>query len=996
MVRSKCLFVRFAGVLIFVALLFSACSTKKNTAGARFYHSFAARYNTLHNGQQAFRTGWEAQQKGHKENYTSTLPVYIAQTKSTQSIGKGNYSTAIEKCEKAIKLHSIKKRPVTKGNKRLSPKEKAFNSRKEFNPVLYKAWFLMAESQFNRGEFIEAASTYHYMLRLYSTQPEITGIVRARLARCYVALEWPYDAEDVLSKTKRDSLTHRAQMEQQKSYAAYYIATQQYDKAIPCMESALKVTKGKQAKARLHFLMGQLYRETGNEQKAYKEWGRVIRSNPPYEQIFNARIAQTEVLSSGSNKQMIAKLKRMAKNEKNKNYLDQVYHAIGNIYLHEEDTTHCIAAWEKGVKDGVQNGIPKSILLLRLSQLYWDMENYIDAARTYKACASILDKEHDEYIETNRRSKILTELEPHLSSIHLQDSLQELAQMDSLPRIEAVDRLIEALKKHEKEEEKLLAKANTNQQDQKQKEKKEKQEKAADNSSSDDGGWYFYNPKALEAGEKDFRKRWGKRENRDFWRWSNKSNLPAVEWTDDAIIDSLENDSAHQQIILEKKLSKKKKGKKELLTDSTEIHVPTEEEIKAAEQARFDSLAADPHNREYYLKDIPFTEDKLKASNEVLAGALYNAGILEQERLENFPLAEETMMRLITNFPEYKDMDNIYYHLFLLYGRLGRSEEADQYKERLLTDFPESRYSRIIGNPNYEDIARGGKHMEDSLYAATYQAYKAEDFGQVGMNYEWSIENFPEGKHRAKLMFVHAMSLLYSGQRDSFLVVLREVVQKYPKDEVSAMAGSIVKGIDAGRIISDGYYDVSDLWGRRYRPQGAEGTEAPTLKEERYSNFAFVLAYPTKSLDEDKLLFEMARYNFTNYMVRNFDIEIQENQGLTFMVIKGFLSYDEVHSYAQNLYADEHMNTLLDGMRTLLISEENLPLIGREFSFDEYKEFYNEKFAPLNVPEDLIIDEPTELEIIDPDEISTEEPATEENNSSTTTTDDDDDFPFGL
>lgn len=992
--RRKRLFVHLVGVLVLATLL-SACSTKKNTAGSRFYHSFSAKYNTLFNGQQAFITGWEAQQKGHKENYTSTLPVYINQTKSTQGIGKGNYATAIEKCEKAIKLHSIKKRPVTKGNKRLSAKEKAFNLRKEFNPALYKAWLLMAESQFNQGEFIEAASTYHYMLRLYATQPDIVGIVRARLARCYVALEWPYDAEDVLSKTKRDSLSHQAQLEQQKSYGAYYVATQQYDKAIPCLQKGLKITKGKQAKARLHYLLGQLYRETGEEQLAYKEWGRVIRSNPPYEQIFNARIAQTEVLSAGHNGQMISKLKRMAKNEKNKNYLDQVYHAIGNIYLHEGDTVQCITAWEKGVKEGVQNGIPKSILLLRLSQLYWDMENYIDAARTYKSCVGILDKEHDEYIESERRSKILTELEPQLSTIHLQDSLQELAQMDSLERLEAIDRLIEALKKHEKEEEKLLAKAKAAQQEQKQKEKKDKQNQAADNTSKEDEGWYFYNPKALETGEKEFRRRWGKRENRDFWRWSNKNNLPTVEWTDDAIVDSLQNDSAYQQKQLEKKLSKKKK-KKGLPIDSTEIHVPTEEEIKAAEKAHFDSLAADPHNREFYLKDIPFTEDMLKASNNVLAGALYSAGILEQERLENFALAEETMLRLLTNFPDYKDMDNIFYHLFLLYGRLGRTEEAAQYRERLITDFPQSRYSRIVGNPNYEIIARDGTHMEDSLYAATYQAYKGEDYGQVAMNYEWATENFPEGKHRARFMFIQAMSLLYSGQRDNFLAMLRDVVKTYPKEEVTAMAGSIVKGIDSGRIISDGYYDVSDLWGRHYRPQGGEGTEAPTLKEERYGNFAFVLAYPTNSLDEDKLLFEMARYNFTNFMVRNFDIEIQENQGLAFMVIKGFLSYDEVHSYAQALYADEHMSKLLEGMKTLLISEENLPMIGREFSFDEYKDFYEQKFAPIEIPDDLRIDQPADIEIIDENTVP-EQPTDEDNNTDNNTpVEEEDDFPFGF
>ena len=112
------------------------------------------------------------------------------------------------------------------------------------------------------------------------------------------------------------------------------------------------------------------------------------------------------------------------------------------------------------------------------------------------------------------------------------------------------------------------------------------------------------------------------------------------------------------------------------------------------------------------------------------------------------------------------------------------------------------------------------------------------------------------------------------------------------------------------------------------------------------------------------------------------------------MVIRGFLAYDEVHAYAQKLYADDHMRTRLEGIRTLLISDENLKMIGKEFSFDDYKEFYDQHFAPLDVPEDLQIDEPTDLKILDPDEIDEDGQTTEDGQQ--TTEEDDDDFPFGF
>ena len=226
------------------------------------------------------------------------------------------------------------------------------------------------------------------------------------------------------------------------------------------------------------------------------------------------------------------------------------------------------------------------------------------------------------------------------------------------------------------------------------------------------------------------------------------------------------------------------------------------------------------------------------------------------------------------------------------------------------------------------------------------------------------------------------------------MVTLREVVQKFPKEEVSELASAIVKGLDEGRPLMDDRYDASSIWSRRTRSEASDSTEVPELKDDRYTNFNFVLAYPTGSLDEKLLVFEMARYNFTNYMVRNFDIEIQADPYLTLMIVKGFLAFDEVHAYAQKLHADEHMRTRLEGIRTLLISDDNLKMLGKEFSFDEYKEFYDEHFAPLDVPEDLHIDTPTDVEILDPDEEYERQQDEKQEEEETGTSNDD--FPFGF
>ncbi|MCD8319018.1 MAG: tetratricopeptide repeat protein, partial [Paraprevotella sp.] len=932
-------------------LAISACSTKKNTSGTRFYNAMTARFNTYFNGSEAFKEGIEEQQKGHKDNYTALLPMYYVRNKTTAAIGKTSFTTAIEKCEKAIKQHSIKVRPKSNVNKRKTAEEKAYLARKEFNPFLRHAWLLMGKAQFQQGNFIESASTFNYICDLYAGQPDVVSVARAYLARCYVELGWPYDAEDVFGKIRRDSISSEGKREYNASYADYLIFVKQYDDAIPYLQKAIKNEKSKNQRARLNFLLGQIYHEVNNPTEAYKALRRVVRANPPYELSFSAQILQSEVMSTGNRAKMVKKLRRMVKNKKNKNYQDQIYYAIGNIYLADNDTAKCIGAYETGAKESTQNGIAKAMVLLRLGEVYWDKEDYINAQRCYTELIGILDKENENYTEAERRNNILTELEPHLSAIKLQDSLQWLAKLPEADRNQAIDRVIEALKKQEKEE---ARKAMNAEMASKMPQSTTanpavpagKNGTQATGQTTQSGIWYFYNPTAVAQGKRQFARTWGKRKLEDNWRRSHKNEDRSDTF-----------------------------GEHDYSEDSDSILAAKNDSIAAADsiaeaQGRMaDSLVNDPHHREYYLQQIPFTEEQLQSSNDILRDALYQAGILEMEKLEDFDLARRTLLRLIQDFPDVENKDNAYYHLFLVNGRLNDLSEAELYKQRLIEEFPTSPYAVMLANPHYELYAKQGKHIEDSLYAATYEAYERNDYAQVSRNYATSTTDFPNGAHRAKFMFIQAMSQLYTGQRDSFLVTLKQVIAKYPKDEVTEIAQGIAKGIQEGRSLTDGKYDASDIWSRRTAAAQQDSTAtAQQLSDERLCNFVFMLAYPENTLDEDQLLYEMALYNFTSFMVRNFDINIVKADGLAQMRVSGFLNYDEAHAYAQKLYADPHMSVVLKNIRSIIISENNLKLLGSVCSFDDYKKFYDKKFAPLQVPKGLKLDEPTSIEIRTPDD----------------------------
>ncbi|MBQ0049317.1 MAG: tetratricopeptide repeat protein [Bacteroidales bacterium] len=920
----------------------------------------------MHNAELAFLEGQDAQQRAHKDDYTRLLPIYISTNKTTASSGKSNYDRAIEKCEKAIKVHSIKKKPTYAAGHRLTAKEKEFRQRKEFNPYLHRSWLMLGQSQFLQGNFFEAASTFSYMTRLYATQPDILALARVWLARCYVALEWPYDAEDILHKMRRDSLSTEGQKERDNTMAAFLVQTQRYEEAVPYLQATARNAKGKLQRARLHFLLAQLYHETGKNDLAYKTLSKVIRANPPYELEFNARIMQTEVMPKSKHKQMIKKLQRMAKSDRNKDYLDRVYYAIGNIYLSVNDTTRCCYAWEKGIEESTNGGVAKAVLCLRLGELYWECQKYIEAQKAYQQCVSLLDKEHEDYKESERRSKILDELAPPLADIKLQDSLQVLAQLPEKERMAAIDRVIDELKKKEKEAEKKAARegdrmANNN---------RNAANRPANNNATTGpvrkGAWYFYNPQTVQNGMQAFRRQWGNRKNEDNWRRQSKERQDNGSGFEEYNYDDEPTDSLGMEGM--------------------------EGEWSEEEQARKDSLANDPHEREYYLRQIPFTEEDLEASNQLICDGLYKAGIIETERLENFPLALNTLQRLLTSFPDFEKKADVYYHMFLLMGRMGNNEEAEHYRQLLIEEYPEDRTAVLLANPNYQLIAREGSHIEDSVYMATYRAYQEDRYTEVNDNFKFSTENFPEGKHRAKLLFVHAMTQLYTGHQKTFVDELKELVQKYSSDEIAEMAQYIVKGLEEGRLLSTDKFSASDIWSRRTVGLTTDSLATDTLSDERFTDYSFVLAYPAGSLDEDQLLYEMARYNFTSYMVRNFEIELLQLSGINMMAIKGFQSYDEVHAYAQQLYSDRHMATRLEGIRSLLISDKNLQMLGKQYSFEDYGIFFDRHLAPLNIPDNLRIDDQTDIPFVDPEDVDPNQPAGEEEEELI----EEDDFPFGF
>ena len=922
-------------IAVAVLLLAAGCSTEKNTSQSRWWHSFNAKYNTYYNGSLAYIDGSLEKETGNKDNFTEMIPLYTVGNKTSKELGKAKYDVAIEKCQKAIKLHSIKRRPEWTKNRQKTERDVEWLNRKEYNPFLWKAWMLMGRSQFMKGAFDEAASTFAYMSRMYATQPAIYGRARAWLAKCYIEQDWVYDAEDVISKMRRDSMHWRAQKEWDYTYADYYIHTQRYEEAIPYLRKVIRHEMRRKQKARQWFLMGQMEAALGHKEKAYQAYKHVVRLNPPYELEFNARIAMTEVMAGGQAKKMVRRLKRMAASDNNKDYLDQVYYAIGNIYMNQQDTLKAIAAYEKGNTQSTRNGIEKGVLLLRLGDIYWTMERFSDAGRCYGEAIGLLDKERDDYKQLSQRSKVLDELVPYTEAIHLQDSLQALAKMPEAERNAAIDRVIEALKKKEKAERDAQAEANAEQQQATQGGNTNTQNKpnnTQNNTTSKQGLWYFYNPMAVSQGKEAFQKQWGKRENVDDWQRVNKT------------VVAMDN------------------GEMELTDEQRDSIAALEAQEDSVKNSLKDPKN-DPHKREYYMEQIPFTEDKVAESNNIIKDGLFNAGVIFKDKLDNLLLSEKHLRRLTDSFPEYEKNDEAFYHLYLLYSRRNDKERATQFLDKLKTDYPESQWTVLLSDPYYEENARIGVHLEDSLYAATYAAFKADRLDEVKSNTEISASRFPLGDNRDKFIFIGGLSKLNAGDASGCLADMEDMVKKFPKSRLAEMAGMIINGVKAGRKLHGGKFDIGDVWAQRSVVMSdSDSIAARRFLAERDVNFSFVVAYHPDSLQENRLLFELARFNFTNFIVRNFDIVIDELNGLHLMKVSGFRNYDEALQYARQLYGNAAVSTLTRKGRALVISDSNLELLGTQYSFNDYDKFYDEHFMPLRISTVRLLMEPESIE----------------------------------
>ena len=897
--------------LVCLITVLSSCSTKKNTAGSRNWQAFTTRYNVYYNGSEHYKEQLKSMESEYEDDYTRLVLMHPAEAKGNTKLPqpKGDFKRTIEKMQKAIQLHSIKKKPKKKGN---SAKDKEFRKRDEFNPFLHNAWLMMGKAQFLNGDFTGAASTFFYISKHFKWLPDVVTEALLWQARSYCALDWNYEAENILVHIKPKQLTNK---ELQSMYdqvqADYLVRSGRFEEALPYLCNAAQSAKGAQ-KNRINFLLGQVYARQGNNALAYEAFREAgSGSSTLYRTKFNARIKQSEVYTGENIQKEVKSLKSMTRYERNNEFLDQIYYAIGNLYLSRKDSVEAEKNYRLAIEKSTRNGIDKALAQLALGGILFNDGDYVKAQPCYSEAVPLLPDNYPDYKMLKRRSDVLDELATYAGNVHLQDSLLTLSEMTLEEQTAVCQKIVDELIKKEKEAEEAAKReehlANSAAQGSNVKDKNAPTQYQLNTDKS----WYFYNPTTVSAGKTEFQRVWGARKLEDDWRRRDKNTFSFDDFSDS------EEAEEGQEIAQNDSISEADKEKLEKENE--------------------------PHFVEYYLKQIPKTEEEKKVCNDIVQEGLYNMGVILKDKLEDYPASRTEFNELQSRFPDNIYRLDVYYNMYLMAVREGNDAEAEKYRQLILNDFADSNYGIAMKDPNYFENLRKMNQIQEEKYKEAYDAYLNNENEKVHALTAEMESDYPLSKILPKFVFIDALSYVTEKDNEKFKERLTTLLEKWPDTDMTPMASDILKGLKEGRNIQSGetnqrgmLWDIrlsSDTLARDANGQPANFDLDPNKPH------MLVLAFPLDSVSENQLLYDVARHNFFSFTVKDFDIEQMNFGRIGVILIKGFANLGELEEYRTIMEQSDRL-VLPQQVRPILISVANFELLLKEGrSFEEYFQY---------------------------------------------------------
>jgi tetratricopeptide (TPR) repeat protein len=867
---------------IVIVVLANSCSTKKNSFTRRVYHNLTGHYNMFWNGRESYREGVDQLKKSAKDNYNEILRVYNFGTQSEAQSLNPFMDKAIEKSSHNIELHSM------------------YFNHKEYVRWIDDSYMLIGLSYFYKQDYNKARRTFEFVSNEYKNNNiRYSGLLW--LASSYCQLEKYNRAQSVLenlvSEMDKDP---RAPLDVQKAIplvnADIFILQKKYSLAKKPLLDALYFNQKKTIDLRARFILGQIYQDEGELYKASEYYNEVIKKNPPYEMAFNAAInlAKSYDARYGTDsKAIVRNLEKMLKEDKNKDFLDQIYYALADLAEKDGLDTLTVHYLRLSVANSKSNNYQKVASALKLGNILFSTADYKTAQAYYDTAVQVLPKDYPDYKKIKTRTEYLTELVQNLIVIETEDSLQKLVAMSEEDRFAVIDKIIEELKEQEELQKEL---------------DEQNEAMAALNPQTgmnqtmgqiNSGAWYFYNPSTISYGSSEFKKKWGGRKLEDNWRLSNKQAVFEVKKEEEALALS---DS--------------------LGTDSTKV------------------FSSDAHTREYYLQNLPFTDSLMALSNGQVEEAFYNLGFIYKDKLEDVLKSIESFETLLSRFPENENRLLVYYELYRLYTKLDSTAKADEYKNLIIQLYPDSDYAKLILDPNFYRELEAQKNIAINLYHQTYEDYQAGNYFTSYSNSNRALREF-DGPPEilARFEYLRALSLGKIEVVDSLQVALDSLVARYPESDVTPLAQNILnylkKPVDS----------LSTTFAKSKDEKEAIDFSIYEFKPDSKQLFAIVVNDP--NINVNALKVRISDFNMKYFSIENISItNILLNSTTHFIMVGNFETIEDAMKYYDAIMSNDYVFASLDKnvYNGFILAQENYPVFYKDKDINKYLAFFRQNY----------------------------------------------------
>lgn len=747
---------RFFLTVLVTGALVTACSTEKDRFVNRTFHSVTTKYNVMYNGNLALDAGVQ-ELALTPDNFWEILPVermqIIEPVFGQDSVPRNaNFKRAEDKAVKAIENHSMN----------IGGAEK--------NPQMDEAYLLLGKARYYDQRFIPALEAFNYILYKYPNSDKINE-AKVWKEKTNIRLENNVSAIQNLSKLLKEiNFEDRVIADANAILAQAYFNEERNDSAITHLKIAREYARTDQEKARYTFILGQLLTKQDKKEEAIAVFQEVIDMNrkSPREYVIQSHINQAKLkdISAADSVVFLEKFRKLLTDRENRPYLDALNHQLALYYDKQDNNKQAVKHYNSSLAKRSNDVYMVASNYRNLAEIYFYDAKYSVAGKYYDSTLVNLDNKTREFRNIRRKRENLDDVIKYEAIAVTNDSILSLVRMSEQDRENFFRKHIERLKEEDKKLKEYQDIADRQQYvhqaggggfnetvgragdgvallDSKLNSRTARTPVGA---SSATANFYFYNQSNIAFGQSEFRKRWGNRPLRDYWRLANYSgNITAAP-------DEPEFDEDGNQILKEKSIL----------------------------EPRF--------TVDFYTGQIPTQQVVIDSLQKERNFAYYQLGIIYKDKFKEYELALNKLEDLLDSDPEERLILPSMYNLYRIYEILGSGKMAS-IRSEIMAKYPDSRYAQIINNPSSVIAMEGSA---EQVYNSMFRIYQQAQYKQLLEEIEPLIDQYSGEQIISKLELLKANATGNLKGLEEYKKALNYVALTYPNSDEGKEAENIL------------------------------------------------------------------------------------------------------------------------------------------------------------------------------------------------------------